>query len=61
MMGKRESFEHRLEREVERLKKQAQKFKPGAERDDLRHKLRQLDVARHINDWISSPGLQPPK
>jgi hypothetical protein len=61
MLGKRESFEQRLAREAERLKKQGEKLKPGAERDDLRHRLRQLQAARYVNEWISSPGLQPPK
>jgi hypothetical protein len=23
-------------------------------------KIRQLEVASHINDWLASPGLRPP-
>ena len=25
------------------------------------HKARQADDAAHLNEWASSPGLQPPK
>jgi hypothetical protein len=27
----------------------------------LLRKARQAKTALHINDWLSSPGLQPPK
>jgi hypothetical protein len=33
---------------------------PGLRRNRLLEKLRQLDVAAHINEWISSPGLRAP-
>ncbi len=33
----------------------------GAERDALLKKARQADTAAHIEDWVNSPGLQPPK
>lgn len=33
----------------------------GAERDELLKKARRADTAAHIDDWVNSPGLQPPK
>ena len=32
----------------------------GAERDELLKKARRADTAAHIDDWVNSPGLQPP-
>jgi hypothetical protein len=28
--------------------------------DALRKKIRQLETASHMNEWLSSPGLQSP-
>ncbi|MBR0806759.1 hypothetical protein JQ636_24720 [Bradyrhizobium japonicum] len=33
----------------------------GPERDAMLKKARQADVAVHLDDWVKSPGLQPPK
>jgi hypothetical protein len=33
---------------------------PGLRRNRLLEKLRQLYVAAHINEWLSSPGLRAP-
>ena len=57
----RKSFEDRLGQEAQRIKEQAQKLKPGPEQDALLKKIRQLDVASHINEWLNSPGLQSPR
>jgi len=34
---------------------------PRIEREPIMRKVRQLDIALHINEWLTSPGLQPPK
>jgi hypothetical protein len=34
---------------------------PGPERDQLLKKVRQAEVAMHLDDWANSPELQPPK
>jgi len=34
---------------------------PGLIRKKLLQRLRQLDVAVHIDRWLSSPGLQAPR
>lgn len=33
----------------------------GSIRDKLLRKLGQLDVAAHLNEWLSSPGLRAPR
>jgi hypothetical protein len=33
---------------------------PGVGKDDLLRRARQADTASHIDEWVNSPGLQPP-
>jgi hypothetical protein len=54
-------FGQRLAQEAHRLKEQAKTLPLGKERELLSRKARQLETASHISEWISSPGLQPPK
>jgi hypothetical protein len=44
-----------------KLEVELAKLKPGRQMDLLRKKIRQLDTAAHLSEWLSSPGLQPPK
>jgi hypothetical protein len=52
----------------ERLAKEAQKYRQAADqepmgstaRELLLRRARQAETAAHINNWLSSPGLQPP-
>ena len=37
------------------------KAMPRIERERVLKKARQFDVALHINDWLTSPGLHSPK
>ena len=55
------TFEDRIAAERTKLKAQAAQLRPGPELDALRKKIRQLDTASHMSEWLSSPGLQPPK
>ena len=50
-----------LAQEARRVKEQAKTLPEGKERELLSRKARQLETASRINDWILSPGLQPPK
>jgi hypothetical protein len=34
---------------------------PCPERTDLIRRARQADTAAHLDDWVNSPGLRPPK
>lgn len=40
---------------------EAEKLPHGKDRDALLKKARQLDTASHINEWLSSRELRPPK
>jgi hypothetical protein len=55
------SFEKRLAEEAKRLREQAETFPPGIERDELIRKARQTEIASRMNEWLTSPGLQPPR
>jgi hypothetical protein len=53
-------FGNRIASEKERIEAQLAELQPGPERDQLLNKLRQLDTALHIDEWLSSPGLKAP-
>jgi hypothetical protein len=55
------SFPDRLDQEADRLRAEAAKLPHGAERNALLRKARQARTASHVNEWLSSPGLQAPK
>jgi hypothetical protein len=56
-----QSFEERLESYAVRLREQARLMPPGKERDLLLRKARLNQTTAHLNEWLTSPGLQPPK
>jgi hypothetical protein len=55
------TFEGNIAAERAKLEAELAKLKPGPQMDALRKKIRQLDTAAHMSEWLSSPGLQPPK
>ena len=64
-MQRRRSRDHTFEQNiaVQKAKAEAElaKLEPGPQKDALLNRIRQLETASRINDWLSSPGLQPPK
>jgi len=44
-----------------RLEAQIARLPAGRKKGERLKKIRQLEAASHISDWLSSPGLQPPK
>jgi hypothetical protein len=54
------TFEENIATEKAKLEAQMAELKPGPEMDALRKKIRQLDTASHMSEWLSSPGLQSP-
>jgi hypothetical protein len=54
-------FQENIAAEKAKLEAQIARLKPGPEKDALLGKIRQLDTATHLSEWLSSPGLQPPK
>ena len=55
------TFEEKIAAEKAKLEAQVAKLKPGPQKDALLRKIRQLDTAAHMSEWLSSPGLQPPE
>jgi hypothetical protein len=46
---------------LEAVVKEAEKLPHGHKREALERKIKQLETAIKINQWISSPGLEPPR
>ena len=59
------SIEESLLREAEQARKQAELLPPGEDRDllfeDRDFLLKKARDAAHIVEWLTSPGLQPPR
>jgi hypothetical protein len=60
MIGK-QTLEQKWRKQSEAAKREAKKLPYGKERDALIRKARQLKTASQIDQWLSSPALQPPK
>ena len=54
-------LELRLADQAEHLRKEARGTPPGIEREKLLRRARQAETATHMQQWLTSPGLQPPK
>ncbi|MDI2052480.1 hypothetical protein QNJ80_16270 [Bradyrhizobium elkanii] len=54
------TFEERLAEEAARFREAASQLPPCAQRELYLRRARQAETAAHINDWLTSPGLQPP-
>jgi len=55
------TFEEKIEAEKAKLEAQAVKLKPGPQQEALLGKIKELDTPTPMYEWLSSPGLQPPK
>lgn len=55
------TFDNKIAAEKTRLEAQAAKLRHGPEKEMLLRKLRQLETASHMSEWLKSPGLAPPK
>ena len=55
------TLQDRLAAWSKQVREQAAALPPGPEREALIKRARQADVACHLDDWASSPELQPPK
>ncbi len=54
------TFEENIAAEKAKLEAQVAKLKPGPQMDAALKKIRQLETAAQISEWLSSPGLQTP-
>ena len=51
-------LDQRMTEQAERLRQEAQGTLPGVQRDKLIRQARQLETASHMQDWLTSPGLE---
>jgi hypothetical protein len=57
----RPSFEVRISLAAKELEAKAWQLPPGAERDAMLRRARQLSAEDHLPEWLTSPGLQSSK
>lgn len=55
------SLKERLIDEAQNLRDAAKLLPFGPERDAAMRKARQTEAASHMDDWLNSSGLRPPK
>jgi hypothetical protein len=55
------SLQERLANHGRRLRDEAKRLPPGGEREGLIRRARQTEIASHITEWLTSPGLASPK
>ena len=56
-----DTFKDQLASFAKDIRDKASLLPPGMEQDNLLRKARQTDIALQMDEWLSSPGLQPPK
>jgi hypothetical protein len=54
-------FDERLQRAAEQARAAAEQLPQGDARDALLKKARQAETAAHLNEWLTSSGLQSPR
>jgi hypothetical protein len=54
------TLSERLEQEATRLRAAAENLPPGPQWEQFLRMARQTETATHIDEWLSSPGLQAP-
>jgi len=55
-----QSLSERVIQDVQHLKTQLATLPPGPKRDHIAKQIRQNETAVNIDQWLKSPGLQPP-
>jgi hypothetical protein len=53
-------FDKRLALEALRVKEQIKSLPQGRKRELLARRARELEIALHVDKWLSSSGLRPP-
>jgi hypothetical protein len=54
------SFDEPLALEALRVKEQIKSLPQGRKRELLARRARELEIALHVDKWLSSSGLRPP-
>jgi hypothetical protein len=55
------TFDLRLAKEALSVNEQIKSLPHGKDRELLVRRARQLETASHVNEWLSSSGLKPPR
>jgi hypothetical protein len=55
------SLKQRLLDRVRSLREEASLLPPGTRQEGLLRQTLQADTAAHMDEWLRSPGLEPPK
>jgi hypothetical protein len=55
------STSERLLEAAAEARRQASLIAPGRLRQELLRRAREAETAAHLNEWLTSPGLRPPK
>jgi hypothetical protein len=55
------TFQERLAEEAVLFQELAARTPPGMQKELYLRRARQAETASHIDSWLKSPGLQPPK
>jgi hypothetical protein len=55
-----QSLEDRLTAEAKELRETARWLPPSPDRQAMLRKARQDEIAAHLTEWLTSPGLRPP-
>jgi hypothetical protein len=59
--NQRISLKDRLAAWAKEVREQADKLRPGPDRDMLLKKARQAETASDLNEWVNATGLEPPR
>jgi hypothetical protein len=54
-------LEERLRLQAEADRARAKTLPPCREREELLLRARRAETASHMSEWLTSPGLQPPR
>ena len=60
-MSKKKTTEQKWHAQSEAAKVEAAKLPHGKLKTELLREARQLETASQISQWLTSPGLQPPR
>ena len=56
------TFEERLAEEARRFQAEAERLPPGSKaRELILQRVRQMEIALNMSEWLRSPGVQVPK
>jgi hypothetical protein len=55
------SLKERLASFAQEAREKAARLPQGSEREELLRSATRAETASHLDEWINSPGLQPPK